>query len=70
MRFVIVAATIGATGPSGCPVIASRCCVNWLVAAPSIVQCPVLCTRGAISLATSSPLDLEELEREHPDVVE
>ena len=28
---------------------------NWLVTAPSMVQCPELCTRGAISLANSVP---------------
>ena len=43
---------------------------NWLVSAPSIVQCPELCTRGAISLASSRPPVVEQLDREHADVVE
>ena len=43
---------------------------NWLVSAPSIVQWPELWTRGAISLARSAPLHLEELERQHADVAE
>ena len=42
---------------------------NWLVTAPSIVQWPELCTRGAISFASSARAD-EELDREHADVVE
>ena len=43
---------------------------NWLVSEPSIVQCPELCTRGAISLASSRSPDLEQLDREHADVAE
>jgi len=41
------------TSPSGQPRIALRWFSNWLVSAPSIVQWPELCTRGAISLARS-----------------
>ncbi len=41
--------------PNGQPSTARRCCSNWLVCAPSIVQCPELCTRGAISFASSVP---------------
>ena len=44
-----------AVAPSGKPRIARRWFSNWLVSAPSIVQCPELCTRGAISLASSPP---------------
>ena len=32
---------------------------NWLAGVPSIVQCPVLCTRGAISFTSSSGHHLE-----------
>ena len=35
-----------------------------------MVQWPELCTRGAISLATSLPRLHEELDGEHADVVE
>ena len=44
-----------AVEPSGQPRTARRWFSNWLVSAPSIVQCPELCTRGAISFASSSP---------------
>ena len=40
--------------PSGSPQTARMCCSNCEVSAPSIVQCPLLWTRGAISL-TSGP---------------
>ena len=43
---------------------------NWLVTAPSIVQWPELCTRGAISLNTGPCSRGEELERQHADVAE
>ncbi len=39
--------------PSGSPHTARRWFSNWLVIAPSIVQCPELWTRGAISFASS-----------------
>ena len=45
----------GATDPSGSPRIARRCCSNCDVAAPSIDQWPLLCTRGASSLIISPP---------------
>ena len=38
------------TSPSGSPQIARTCCSNCEVRAPSIVQWPELCTRGATSL--------------------
>ncbi len=38
--------------PSGNPHMARIWFSNWLVMAPSIVQCPLLWTRGAISLNT------------------
>ena len=41
--------------PSGSPQIARTCCSNWEVAAPSIVQWPLLWTRGASSLTRSEP---------------
>ena len=56
--------------PSGQPRIARRWFSNWLVTAPSIVQCPELWTRGAISFASERAADLEQLDREHADVVE
>ena len=59
-----------AVEPSGQPRTARRWFSNWLVSAPSIVQWPELCTRGAISFASSSPSDVEQLDREHADVVE
>ena len=43
---------------------------NWLVSAPSIVQCPELCTRGAISFASEFAADVEQLDAAHADVVE
>ena len=45
------------TGPSGRPQIARTSCSNWLVAQASIVQCPELCGRGAISLASTLPFN-------------
>ena len=41
--------------PRGSPQIARMCCSNWDVDAPSIVQWPLLWTRGASSLTTSEP---------------
>ena len=41
--------------PRPSPQIARMCCSNWDVAAPSIVQCPLLWTRGASSLTRSEP---------------
>ena len=56
--------------PSGRPRTARTWFSNWLVTAPSIVQWPVLWTRGANSFARSVPVDLEQLDREHADVAE
>ena len=56
--------------PSGRPRIARRWFSNWLVSEPSIVQCPVLWTRGANSFASSCAADVEELERQDADVAE
>ena len=42
--------------PSGRSQMARKWFSNWLVTQPSMVQCPELCTRGAISLATRRPL--------------
>ena len=42
--------------PSGRPQIARICCSNCEVSAPSIVQWPLLCTRGAISLTIGPSL--------------
>ena len=39
--------------PSGSPQTARRWFSNWLVSAASMVQCPELWTRGAISFASS-----------------
>ena len=36
------------------PVMAAMWASNWLILAPSIVQCPELCTLGAISFAINS----------------
>ena len=41
--------------PSGSPRTARTWFSNWLVTAPSIVQWPVLWTRGANSFASSAP---------------
>ena len=41
--------------PSGIPMIARTWFSNWLVSAPSMVQWPELCTRGANSFASSRP---------------
>jgi hypothetical protein len=41
-----------AVSPSGSPQMARIWFSNWLVSAPSIVQWPLLWTRGAISLNT------------------
>ena len=53
----VVVAQVNQTqvSPSGRPRIARRWFSNCEVTAPSMVQCPELCTRGAISLATSRP---------------
>ena len=56
--------------PSGSPAMARTWFSNWLVSAPSMVQCPELCTRGAISLAISRAADHEEFDGEHADVIE
>ena len=41
--------------PSGSPHTARTCCSNWLVVNASIVRCPELCGRGAISFTSSRP---------------
>ena len=52
------------------PRTARRWFSNWLVSAPSIVQCPLLCTRGAISFASSRAVEVEQLDAADADVVE
>ena len=53
MRLSIAAPRpVSAVEPGGRPQIARTCCSNWEVTAPSIVQWPLLWTRGAISLTT------------------
>ena len=54
-RLTIAAGPCGAGSPRGSPQIARMCCSNWLVGAPSIVQWPLLWTRGASSFTTSEP---------------
>ena len=56
--------------PGGRPQMARMCCSNCEVTAPSMVQWPLLCTRGAISL-TSGPVGAgEKLDGEHADMAE
>ena len=55
MQFTIAATPRASVEPSGSPSTARTWFSNWLVTAPSIVQCPELCTRGAISFASSAP---------------
>ena len=55
MKLTIAHGRAARVSPSGSPAIARTWFSNWLVTAPSMVQCPELCTRGAISLATSRP---------------
>src|SRR6201996_1944819 len=45
----------GTQDPSGRSSTARRCCSNWDVRAPSIVQCPLLCGRIASSLTSRPP---------------
>ena len=70
MQLSITHGPRAAVEPSGQPSTARRWFSNWLVSAPSIVQWPELCTRGANSLASELAVDVEELDREHADVVE
>ena len=60
--------------PSGQPAMARMCCSNCEIEAPSSVQCPELCTRGAISLTSifgpPSAGDHEHLDREHADIIQ
>ena len=70
MRLIIADWPTAAVGPSGSPATARRWFSNWLVTAPSMVQCPELWTRGAISFASNSPPVLEQLDRQHADVIE
>ena len=50
--------------------MARMCCSNCDVTAPSIVQWPLLWTRGAISLTSGPRLAREEFDGEHADVAE
>ena len=50
--------------------MARMCCSNCEVTAPSIVQWPLLCTRGAISLTSGPSAAGEELDGQHADVAE
>ena len=50
--------------------MARMCCSNCEVTAPSIVQWPLLWTRGAISLTTGPLVAGEEFDGEHADVAE
>ena len=70
MQFTIALGPRAAVEPSGRPRIARRWFSNWLVSAPSIVQCPELCTRGAISFATTSPPTSNSSTQHDADVVE
>ena len=54
-RLTIAVGASAAVEPSGRAQIARMCCSNCDVAAPSMVQWPLLWTRGASSLTTSSP---------------
>ena len=56
--------------PSGRPQIARIWFSNCEVSAPSIVQWPLLWTRGAISLNSGLVADREEFQRQHADIVE
>ena len=49
----MAAAPRRSVAPRGSPASARTCCSNWSVAAPSIVQWPLLWTRGASSFTTS-----------------
>src|SRR5690606_29389875 len=50
MTFVMTTCgAVVAVSPSGRPQIARTWFSNWLVAAPSIVQCPELCRRAAVA---------------------
>lgn len=55
MKLSIALSPTLAVEPSGRPATARRWFSNWLHSAPSMVQCPELCTRGAISLAFRPP---------------
>ena len=56
--------------PSGRSSTARRCCSNWLVRAPSIVQWPLLCGRIASSLTSTPRGGVEHLDRQHAGDVE
>ena len=60
--------------PSGKPATARMCCSNCDTEAPSMVQWPELCTRGAISLTSTAweaPSSHDEhLDRQHADIAE
>ena len=46
--------------PNGNPQSARTCCSNWLVTAASIVRCPELWGRGAISFTSKRPSDVRK----------
>ena len=50
--------------------MARTCCSNWEVSAPSIVQWPLLCTRGANLVDQRAVGGGEEFDRQHADVAE
>ena len=56
--------------PGGRSQIARMCCSNCEVTAPSIVQWPLLWTRGAISLTTGPSCAGEEFDGQHADMAE
>jgi hypothetical protein len=62
--------------PSGQPAMARTWFSNWLTAQASMVQCPLLWTRGAISLTRSRAgrrvirAQVEQLDGEHAHVVQ
>ena len=54
-KFFITASECRSTEASGNPATARICRSNWLAGHPSMVQCPELCGRGAISFASTLP---------------
>ena len=64
------AARSRSVAPSGRPQIARIWFSNCEVSAPSIVQWPLLWTRGAISLNIGLAADREEFQRQHADMAE
>ena len=70
IRFTMALEPRASVEPSGSPVTARRWFSNWLVSAPSIVQWPELCTRGAISLPRSSSPIWNSSIAMHADVLQ